>query len=140
LANPGPIRDFCIYFNSDHTPVFSQRRLGLAVQIIDREGTDYLRQLLSSVSDEAQADYVVSTVHRAKGLEWDRVKVAGDFGFKTEDDGRISMADDEKRLLYVALTRARRLLELSELRADVLQMFLDAATREGDSTGARRPV
>jgi superfamily I DNA/RNA helicase len=102
------------------------------VQIINREGTDYLRQLLSSVSDEAQADYVVSTVHRAKGLEWDRVKVAGDFRFKPEDDGRISMADDEKRLLYVALTRARRLLELSELRADLLKMFLD-------STGARRP-
>jgi superfamily I DNA/RNA helicase len=88
------------------------------VQIIDREGTDYLRQLLSSVTkDESQADYVVSTVHRAKGLEWDRVKVTGDFRFKVEDDGRTTLADDEKRLLYVALTRARRLLDVSELRA-----------------------
>jgi superfamily I DNA/RNA helicase len=93
------------------------------VQIIDREGTDYLRQLLSRVTtDESQADYVVSTVHRAKGLEWNRVKVAGDFRFKTEDDGRTTLADDEKRLLYVALTRARRLLDLSELRADLLKV------------------
>jgi UvrD-like helicase C-terminal domain/AAA domain len=96
------------------------------VQIIDREGTDYPRQLLSSVTkDESQADYVVSTVHRAKGLEWDRVKVTGDFRFKVEDDGRTTLADDEKRLLYVALTRARRLLDVSELRADLLKVFRD---------------
>ena len=89
MANPGLIRDFSIYFNSDHTPVSSQRRLGLAGQIIDSEGTDYLRQLLSSVSDEAQADYVVSTVHRAKGLEWDRVdSVKQDVQFTDKHLGR----------------------------------------------------
>jgi superfamily I DNA/RNA helicase len=92
------------------------------VQIIDREGTDYLRQLLAKVSPEAEADFVVSTVHRAKGLEWQRVKVTGDFRFKTEDDGRTTLADDEKRLLYVALTRARGMLDVSELRNDLLKV------------------
>jgi hypothetical protein len=105
---------------------YAGRDLLPIVQIIDREGTDYLRQLLAKVSPEAEADYVVSTVHRAKGLEWERVKVTGDFRFKTEDDGRTMLADDEKRLLYVALTRARGVLDVSELRNDLLKVFEDA--------------
>jgi hypothetical protein len=40
----------------------ASRDLLPAVQIIDREGTGYLRQLLSGVTtDEAQADYVASS-------------------------------------------------------------------------------
>ncbi|MFM0665008.1 3'-5' exonuclease [Paraburkholderia sediminicola] len=96
------------------------------VQLIDNHGTDYLRDLLSRVSTEKDADYVVSTVHRAKGLEWDRVKVTGDFRFRTEDDGRTTLAEDETRLLYVALTRARRLLDVSELKCEMLRVFKDS--------------
>lgn len=94
------------------------------------KSTFNLRDLLSRVTPEPEADYVVSTVHRAKGLEWNRVKVTGDFRFKTEDDGRTTLADDEKRLLYVALTRARHLLDVSELRSDLLKVIRDAEARE----------
>ena len=45
------------------------------------------------------ANIVVSTVHRAKGLEWDSVGLCGLDG--ALDD------DEETRVLYVALTRAR---------------------------------
>ncbi|WGS55045.1 ATP-binding domain-containing protein (plasmid) [Paraburkholderia sp. D15] len=96
------------------------------VQLIDNHGTDFLRELLARVSSEKEADYVVSTVHRAKGLEWDRVRVAGDFRFRNEDDGRTTLADDEARLAYVALTRARVLLDVSELKHDLLKVFEDA--------------
>jgi hypothetical protein len=109
---------------------FAGRDLLPVVQIIDREGTDYLRALLSRISPEDQADYVISTVHRAKGLEWDKVRVTGDFRFRTEDDGRTTMTEDEKRLLYVALTRARRLLDASELRNDLLKVFECAGPHE----------
>ncbi|WP_347880819.1 3'-5' exonuclease [Paraburkholderia sp. BCC1876] len=97
-----------------------------AVMLIDNHGTDYLRELLARVSSEREADYVVSTIHRAKGLEWDRVKVTGDFRFRAEDDGRTTLADDEARLAYVAFTRARKLLDLSEVKADLLKVFEDA--------------
>ncbi|MFM0742143.1 3'-5' exonuclease [Paraburkholderia xenovorans] len=107
----------------DYAAGFAGRDLLPIVQIIDREGTDYLRELLSRVSPEAEADYVVSTIHRAKGLEWDRVKVMGDFRFRNEDDGRTTMADDEKRLLYVGLTRARQIMDVSDLRHDLLNLF-----------------
>ncbi|CAG9209293.1 hypothetical protein BCAR13_1840004 [Paraburkholderia caribensis] len=58
-----------------------------------------MRDTLSRASPEAEADYVVSTIHRAKELEWNRVKVCGDFRFKTDDDGRTTLTDEEKRLL-----------------------------------------
>ncbi|MEW6347083.1 MAG: UvrD-helicase domain-containing protein [Paraburkholderia sp.] len=114
----------------EYAKSFAGRDLLPVVQIIDREGIQYLRDLLSRVTPEPEADYVVSTVHRAKGLEWNRVKVTGDFRFKTEDDGRTTLADDEKRLLYVALTRARHLLDVSELRSDLLKVIRDAEARE----------
>lgn len=64
----------------------------------------------------AGADAVcVSTMHAAKGLEWPVVHVAG------LEEGLVPIAgaergrslDEEKRLLYVALTRARRHVHLS---------------------------
>jgi DNA helicase II / ATP-dependent DNA helicase PcrA len=52
----------------------------------------------------------ISTIHRAKGLEFDRVLVTADWGNRPEGD-RVSDA----RLLYVALTRARSKLYRLEL-------------------------
>jgi UvrD/REP helicase N-terminal domain len=49
------------------------------VEVIDERGTGYLRALSRHITQEASADYVISTVHRAKGLEWKRVKVVNDF-------------------------------------------------------------
>jgi len=61
-------------------------------------------------------DYLVlSTVHSAKGQEWDSVYalnvVDGTFPneFACDDPARL---DEERRLLYVAMTRARRSLDL----------------------------
>ncbi|TCK32598.1 AAA domain-containing protein [Paraburkholderia sp. BL8N3] len=92
------------------------------VQIVDECGTDYLRELARRVAPEADADYVISTVHRAKGLQWKRVKVANDFRFKTVD-GRLTLDEDEMRLLYVAVTRAQHVLDISELREELLRLF-----------------
>jgi len=36
------------------------------------------------------------------------------------------MADDEKRLLYVGLTRARQLMDVADLRHDLLNLFQSA--------------
>ena len=67
-------------------------------------------------ADPGDPDAVcVSTMHAAKGLEWPVVHVAG------LEEGLVPVAgaerggslDEERRLLYVALTRARRHLHLS---------------------------
>jgi DNA helicase-2/ATP-dependent DNA helicase PcrA len=61
-------------------------------------------------------DYLVlSTVHSAKGMEWDTVYVLNvvDGSFPSEfATGRGELIDEERRLLYVAMTRARNELQL----------------------------
>jgi len=61
-------------------------------------------------------DYLIlSTVHSAKGMEWDTVYVLNvvDGSFPSEfSTGRGDLIDEERRLLYVAMTRARNELHL----------------------------
>ena len=61
-------------------------------------------------------DYLVlSTVHSAKGMEWDTVYLLNvvDGSFPSEfATGRAELIDEERRLLYVAMTRARNELQL----------------------------
>jgi len=61
-------------------------------------------------------DYLIlSTVHSAKGQEWESVYVLNvtDGSFPSEfATGRAESIDEERRLLYVAMTRARRDLHL----------------------------
>jgi DNA helicase-2/ATP-dependent DNA helicase PcrA len=58
---------------------------------------------------------VLSTVHSAKGQEWDAVHVLNvtDGSFPSEfSTGRADLIDEERRLLYVAMTRAKTELDL----------------------------
>jgi DNA helicase II / ATP-dependent DNA helicase PcrA len=78
-------------------------------------------------------DYLVlSTVHSAKGMEWDTVYVMNvvDGSFPSEfATGKPELIEEERRLLYVAMTRARNELTLlAPLRFSVTQQ-----ARQGDS-------
>ena len=77
-------------------------------------------------------DYLVlSTVHSAKGQEWESVFVLNvtDGNFPSEfATGKPEMIEEERRLLYVAMTRAKQSLSLiAPLRFHVTQQ-----RREGD--------
>ncbi|EGC4775510.1 UvrD-helicase domain-containing protein [Salmonella enterica] len=73
------------------------------------------------VTTEADADVTVCTAHRSKGLEWDRVKLHDDFADILDPEMPESKRQDEINLMYVAATRARKILipdpVLSELLA-----------------------
>jgi DNA helicase-2/ATP-dependent DNA helicase PcrA len=77
-------------------------------------------------------DYLVlSTVHSAKGQEWDAVYVLNvtDGNFPSEfAAGNADAIDEERRLLYVAMTRARDELHLIE----PLRYFVTQQPRAGD--------
>ena len=72
------------------------------------------RQLEACVESPAAAQITVSTVHKAKGLEWPRVLMSSDFNQFVELEKGIPVIDmQEAYIMYVALTRAREKLVLS---------------------------
>jgi superfamily I DNA/RNA helicase len=94
------------------------------VNLIDNHGTSRLRSALERLpKDEKDATVVLSTGHKAKGREWDSVKLCDDFlmGVKTKDDDKAEIDDlvsegvahaEELRLFYVAATRGQTRLEV----------------------------
>jgi DNA helicase-2/ATP-dependent DNA helicase PcrA len=64
---------------------------------------------------------VLSTIHQAKGLEWDAVIILnlneGSFPNESNVNG-IGELEEERRLFYVAVTRARQYLYLLSMSAD----------------------
>ena len=62
------------------------------------------------VVDELDSDIVLSTAHKAKGKEWDQVIVADDFPL---EKGKKKADEEEQRLAYVAITRAKKTLEVT---------------------------
>ncbi|XP_052213566.1 F-box DNA helicase 1-like isoform X20 [Dreissena polymorpha] len=103
------------------------------------------------VKDERTADYVFSTAHKAKGLEFSTVRLTDDFmagdqqsmfvtlqnlGLDMEDDEREErgmqdviavradkqISEDENNLLYVAVTRAKNALQMSKTLMSVLKL------------------
>jgi ATP-dependent DNA helicase Rep len=75
---------------------------------------------LAERSDE-QDMVTLSTLHASKGLEWPHVLLAGVneglLPFKTEDEDMTPQRlEEERRLMYVGITRARQTLLVSVLR------------------------
>jgi superfamily I DNA/RNA helicase len=77
------------------------------VELIQSFGTGKLISALNQVVPEKQADVVVSTAHRAKGREWNDVRLQGDF-LHVDD-----MDSEDLRLAYVAITRAQKTLDMT---------------------------
>ncbi len=72
--------------------------------------------ILGQVDPAAEGEFLtLSTIHSAKGCEWDCVHVIQliEGGLPVGvDDEEVSRVEEERRLLYVAMTRARRDLHL----------------------------
>ncbi|MGQ4361716.1 UvrD-helicase domain-containing protein [Streptomyces sp. SAS_272] len=99
------------------------RDLQPLVDLVDTHGTDAILNAVAQLVPEQQAEVTVSTAHKAKGREWARVKIADDFTPPKDSDqhdeaGRVlpgPIDDAEARLAYVAVTRARRRLDMDGL-------------------------
>lgn len=95
--------------------------LKLMVKLVTDYGPDVIIRNLDRTCDERSADITISTAHKAKGREWDRVKLAADFPAPKEGEGPADLDDGELRLLYVAVTRAQVVLDPFSV-----PMFFDA--------------
>ena len=100
------------------------RELTMLVQMARRYTTlkDFLADVAVDPDKDVKGDddefLTLSTVHSAKGLEWGRVFIIGlvDGVFPSSrsfDDGDGGDLEEEKRLFYVAVTRAKEELFLS---------------------------
>ena len=88
----------------------SGQELQLWVNLFEKYTPHQVLDAVSSTTSLADADVVVTTAHKSKGLEWDVVQLAGDFPKNDPDKGK-TINDSDKRLLYVAATRAKKHLD-----------------------------
>lgn len=79
------------------------------IQLVQNISVEQMLQCLAAAVEEKDAEVVISTAHRAKGREWNSVCLAGDF--QHPDD----MDTADLRLTYVAVTRAKEKLDISQL-------------------------
>ncbi len=80
------------------------------------ETLDNLKQVMQESKEPRRDDVVtLSTIHSAKGLEWERVFMIDlQQGIlpTEEDEASIEWLEEARRLFYVGMTRAKRRLEL----------------------------
>jgi superfamily I DNA/RNA helicase len=89
------------------------------VKLIDDHGPEAIIGAAKRLSDERYADLVISTAHKAKGREWDSVRIADDFRQPKKNpdkpDELPAISPAEAMLAYVAVTRTKLVLDRSGL-------------------------
>jgi F-box protein 18 (helicase) len=85
------------------------------IKMIDEHGSD-LWGMMKAVSENrvkmADADVVLCTGHKSKGLEWENVVLGDDFAQVDLENGKIP-SEADLNLLYVVATRAEKRLVLN---------------------------
>ena len=98
--------------------------VGILVKLIE-EFRDDVPELvkdlkLNEVKDESKASVILTTAHKAKGLDWDYVQLCDDINFlssveeKLAEDPNAAIEDQDINLLYVAVTRAKKAVHLNK--------------------------
>ncbi|MEJ7745226.1 MAG: UvrD-helicase domain-containing protein [Luteimonas sp.] len=97
-------------------------------RLVDQIHANALPYVKDSDEQAAHNVLVLATAHKSKGLEFDNVRLSDDYMSLWDDDGNLfDIADasqediEELNLQYVAATRARKRMELSEQ----LQLYVD---------------
>lgn len=112
--------DLCVFNSWGELLEFVQQEedtddLKRLVGIINRLGPSTVIDAIKRLTPEHQAKVTVSTAHKAKGLEWDRVRVADDFVQTVDADGDPIRDREALMVNYVTVTRARRELDPGSL-------------------------
>ena len=99
------------------------KAMSVMIKLIEKYGSSTLIDLLKqTVPNARQADIVLTTAHKAKGLEWDNVKLGNDFFYPEKKESYL--AAGEVNILYVAATRALQTLDISNCTAAKVDLVL----------------
>lgn len=115
------------------------------VKLFEKHGGYVLQNILEKLK-YVQDDYdvVLSTGHKAKGLEWDSVKVFDDMkpslpGRTDKNGDPIPVSEEENNLYYVAITRGRKKVVMPDnketqelLNNDIARKFAALAGSDED--------
>lgn len=85
------------------------------VRLIEEHGTKTITSAINNLTTHSHADYVVSTAHKSKGLEWGRVQIDDDFLYDVNRQ-MVKISPEELRLLYVACTRGKDVLDVDGIK------------------------
>lgn len=85
------------------------------VNLIDEHTTKTIEQAITRLVAPQSADYIISTAHKSKGLEWGRVQIYDDFLFDSNKLA-VKISPEELRLLYVACTRGKNCLDIHHIQ------------------------
>src|SRR5213075_891078 len=89
--------------------------LARIVRIADEYKLPNVLDILKAYRKPTYPSVILTTAHKAKGLEFDNVLLANDF--KELD----KMNEEERNLLYVAVTRAKKLLALNSVVEQIIK-------------------
>lgn len=110
-VDSGDLMGFQSWFDLlDYIEQSGDANLKTLVKIIDEYGPEQIKSLINK-SQNIESNILVTTAHKAKGLEFDRVSIEDDFQYKLIGN-ELQMSKEEARLIYVALTRAKKNLHL----------------------------
>ena len=100
------------------------------VNLVNAEHEDKILSALNRLYPENEANVIIATGHKSKGLEWNNVLLQRDFlmTHKSEDSSgkeREVLPASELQLFYVAATRAKQFLEVDEELLDDFRRLSD---------------
>lgn len=112
--------------------------LRIFVKLVDEYGVEKILNIATTaVTKREYADVTTSTAHKAKGQEYEAVRIAPDFmePEPDKDGNEPKLNEAEGKLAYVAVTRAKRFLD-----CEALGWVNDWVTRLQNTNGARNEV
>lgn len=137
LMDFGSYMDFLEFIETDYG-----KDLAVIEKLISENGHETLKRALNKVKSntEEDSDIILTTAHKSKGREWNTVKLGGDFKkvddlytARLEGKTEYSINPEEFNLLYVAVTRAKKELDVSNVK--YLSQFLPPPCQAEQSGG-----
>lgn len=113
-----------------HGEIAILSRITFGLKVVETEFEKIKMPYVALISDQYSNDYkqviqedkiVLSTIHKAKGLEWKVVFIIGlrDAYFPNHMNNGLKNIEEERRLFYVAVTRAKKYLHFITNTKDV---------------------
>jgi hypothetical protein len=114
--------------------------LAVAVRVIERHGPAGVVRAIDSAVPAAHAELVVSTAHKAKGLEWPSIRVGTDFRqpLDKRTNQPLPIPREEAMLAYVSVTRAMDVLDTGGLAW--VHQHLEALAGPAGRTASPEPI